>query len=138
MNIYFGIKYHSNLQNKKHIDFVLDTLESLGHKLSFIQRDLEQWGKKQVSAQTLMQKTFEHINHSDLVLIDLSEKGVGLGIEAGYAHAKQKPIIVIAKKGSDLSATLKGISSSVHFYGTKKDLRNIVQQLSLEAVKLAL
>ncbi len=130
MNIYFGIKYHSNLENKAHIDFVLNTLESLGHKLSFIQRDLEHWGEKQVSVQTLMQKTFEQISNSDLVIIDISEKGVGLGIEAGYAHAKQKPIKVIAQKNSDISATLKGISSSVYFYTSQKQLKVILQQLS--------
>lgn len=129
MNIYFGIKYHSNLENKTHIDFVLSTLESLGHTVSFIQRDLEQWGKKQVSAQTLMQTTFEQINHSDLILIDISEKGVGLGIEAGYAHAQQKPITVIAKTDSDVSLTLKGISSSVYFYSSQKQLKGILQLL---------
>ena len=46
-----------------------------------------------------MQRTFSEIDLSHLIVIDLTEKGVGLGIEAGYAYAKGIPIAVIAKKG---------------------------------------
>jgi nucleoside 2-deoxyribosyltransferase len=36
-----------------------------------------------------MRLTFEKIDICDLVIIDLTEKSVGLGIEAGYAYAKK-------------------------------------------------
>ena len=44
-----------------------------------------------------MLETFEIIESSDVAVIDLSEKGVGLGIEAGYAYSKQIPIITISE-----------------------------------------
>lgn len=55
-------------------------------------------------------------------IIDFTEKGVGLGIEAGYAYAKEIPVITIAKNGSDISETLKGISKEVFFYNNIDDL----------------
>ena len=69
-----------------------------------------------------MKLTFEKIDSCDLVIIDLTEKGVGLGIEAGYAYAKETPIITIAKSGSDISETLVGISKKIFFYKNIEDI----------------
>ena len=69
-----------------------------------------------------MQKSFEAIDACDLVIVDLTEKGVGIGIEAGYAYARHIPIVTIAQTGSDISETLRGISDEVWFYQTYSDL----------------
>ena len=63
-----------------------------------------------------MQKTFEIIDSCSAFVIDLSEKGVGLGIEASYAHARGIPVVV-AKAGADISDTLRGIAARVFSYG---------------------
>lgn len=44
----------------------------------------------------LMRKTFLELRDSKLVVVDLTEKGVGVGIEAGYARARGIPIVTIA------------------------------------------
>jgi hypothetical protein len=71
-----------------------------------------------------------------MIVIELSEKGVGLGIEAGYAFAKGIPIITIARTGSDISETLRGISQDIFFYESYtqlgvfgKIIRNIVEDV---------
>lgn len=74
--------------------------------------------------QALMAKTFEVNQACDLTIIELSEKGVGLGIEAGYAHAIGKRVFTIAKIGSDVSTTLAGISSKVYLYDKIEDLQH--------------
>ena len=56
------------------------------------------------------------------MIMECSEKGVGLGIEAGYAYANNIPIIGIARTGSDISTTLQGISQDVIFYDRPADL----------------
>jgi len=58
----------------------------------------------------LIKRSFAEIDSSDVVVIELSKKGVGLGLEAGYAFARQIPIVTIAKDGADVSTTLRGIS----------------------------
>jgi 2'-deoxynucleoside 5'-phosphate N-hydrolase len=69
-----------------------------------------------------MQKTFALIDASDTVVVDLTEKGVGIGIEAGYAYAKGKPVFTIAKRGSDISTTLSGISSRIAWYNDYSEI----------------
>ena len=74
-----------------------------------------------------MEITFKEIDSCELVIIELTEKGVGLGIEAGYAFAKNIPIITIAKSGSDVSETLVGISKTVIFYDNIGDIETIIE-----------
>ena len=48
-----------------------------------VARDIEKWGKFQFAPQELMVKSFAWLQSSDLMIMECSEKGVGLGIEAG-------------------------------------------------------
>lgn len=125
-----GIKYHADHQNRDLIEHVSSAFNAHGHAVFCVARDLERWGEVAFSPQDLMTKTFEAIASCDLVLIELSEKGVGLGIEAGYAHAIGKRIVTIAKAGSDISETLAGISSAVFWYDTEADLERVARDLS--------
>jgi hypothetical protein len=54
-----------------------------------------------------------------------------LGIEAGYAYAQMIPVITIAREGSDISDTLRGISQGVYFYRVPADLRECFMRLRL-------
>ena len=69
---------------------------------------LKNGGKLNLSPQELMLETFEALNSCDIVLIELSVKGVGLGIEAGFALAKNKPIITIAHRKASISKSSGG------------------------------
>ena len=68
-----------------------------------------------------MKLSFEQIDRSDLVIVELSEKGVGIGIEAGYACAKGIPIYTIAPQDCTISETLAGISREVFYYKKMED-----------------
>ncbi|MGE3975136.1 MAG: nucleoside 2-deoxyribosyltransferase [Bdellovibrionales bacterium] len=122
MKIYLGVKYYPDNSNKNLIDTLSSHLEKQGHQVSCVVRDIEHWGDKVFAVDELMRKTFEMIDNSDAVLIELTEKGVGLGIEAGYAFSKGIPITVVAKLGSDISSTIKGISKSVISYSDIKEI----------------
>jgi 2'-deoxynucleoside 5'-phosphate N-hydrolase len=76
-----------------------------------------------------MRQGFDLIRASDVLLLEFSQKGVGLGIEAGFAHAIGKRIVVIAKTGSEISNTLAGISSEILFYDSETDLERIAKEL---------
>lgn len=114
MNIYLGIKYKSDLSNKDLIEEIVNTLHE--HHVFCVHKDLEEWGVKKIPLNSIMEETFLAINQSDIVLIEFSEKGVGLGIEAGYAKAIQKPVYVFHKKGTEVSPTLYGIADKVIEY----------------------
>ena len=116
MRIFLSIKYHDDQRNRERIEAIARALGICGFKTTCIVRDMEQWGQFHFDADELMRRTFAEIDHSDLVVVDLTEKGVGVGVEAGYAHAKRIPIVTIAPRGADVSTTLRGISRAVIFY----------------------
>lgn len=113
---YLAIKFRSDYSDKEWIEQLSDSLKAAGIETIVMVRDQEKWGEQKFSPKKLMDITFREIDASDMIIIEFSEKGVGLGIEAGYAFAKGKPIIVISKTGSDISSTLAGIAERVVFY----------------------
>ena len=121
MKAYISIKYREDNGNRDCIEKISSALEQNGFETVCITRDIEKWGQIELSPPELMQRTFTEIDSSHLIVVDLTEKGVGLGIEAGYAYAKGIPIAVIAKKGSDISATLQGISQKLFLYDEFED-----------------
>jgi Clp amino terminal domain, pathogenicity island component len=127
--VYLGIKYHADLSNRSLLERISSTLQEVDCQTLCVVRDGENWGAIQLGPAELMELSFSMIDTSDVVLLELSEKGVGLGIEAGYAYAKGKPIITIAKQGSDISATLQGISKQVSFYNNPEELTRLLVKL---------
>ena len=125
MLVYFGLKYRELHQNRMFIErLVCDFLE-IGIEVFCVEKDLEKYGSVNLLEQELMKKTFEVISKSDIVLIDLTEKGVGLGIECGYAYANNKPIYIIARKGIEISKTITGIANKIVSYETNIDIINM-------------
>ena len=76
-----------------------------------------------------MRLSFEKIKEAAYLLVDLSEKGVGIGIEAGYAYALGIPIITILPIKADLSNTLEGISTFKYRYQNPDDINEFLKSL---------
>ena len=127
--IYLAIKYQADQSNRSQIETISSVFEAQGFSTLSVVRDLEHWGDIRLEPDDLMRQSFEFIRMSDFLVLEFSEKGVGLGIEAGFAHAIGKRIVVIAKTGSEISNTLAGISSEVYFYDSETDLERIAAKL---------
>ena len=130
MKAYISVKYRADNSNKECIENISTALERNGFGTVCIARDIEKWGQVQLSPHDLMQRAFAEIDSSNLLVVELTEKGVGLGIEAGYAYAKQIPIVVITRKGSDISATLRGIAHKLCWYEEFGELNHFFQGIS--------
>ena len=124
-----AIKYHPHNNNRPLIEALSNAIETAGWQSRVVVRDLENWGDTVLSAQDLMQKSLKMLKASDACLVEISEKGVGVGLEAGYAHANGIPIIVLAKTGSDIPTTLGGIARKMLFYDTFTDLNQLSEAL---------
>lgn len=122
MKAYLAIKYHQNQENREAIERISAALAHHGLETVCVVRDLELWGEVVFTAVVLMQKSFAALETSDVIIVDLTEKGVGVGIEAGYAAAKGIPIITIAPTSADISTTLQGISHATVTYDNWDDL----------------
>ena len=113
---YLGIKYYADNSNKALIEQLSAALELAGYRSFCVARDLEQWGNVSLTPQKMMTLTFEQIEQADIVVLDMSEKGVGLGIEGGYAKALDKKLIITLDSKSELSTTMQGIADTVLIY----------------------
>lgn len=122
MKIYLAIKFHASNKNRPLIEEISKHLEQQGHTVVCAVRDFEQWGGRSFDARELLMKTFDAIDNSDLVLIESTEKGMGVGIEAGYAFARGKPVITIAQADSDISINLQSLSSRVIRYSRVSEI----------------
>jgi 2'-deoxynucleoside 5'-phosphate N-hydrolase len=131
MKLFLSIKFHEDSSNAELIKNIIANAKSSGNELISIFTDYENNGEKNFTPSELMKITFEAINSCDAMVIEFSEKGVGLGIEAGYAHAKNIPIFVIAKTDSDISDTLKGISKEIFFYESLNDLKEFFSKIRI-------
>ena len=127
---FLAVKFHADHQNKLRIEAISDLLHDAGWDTTVIVRDFEDWGAIQFTPHELMQHSFKSIQQSDVVIIEASEKGVGVGVEAGYAHAYHIPLIVIAQTGTKVSSSLLGIADSVHFYDQIQDLYTVFSSLN--------
>ncbi|MGL5693427.1 MAG: hypothetical protein ACRCXA_05065 [Peptostreptococcaceae bacterium] len=130
MNFYLGIKFHEDLKNKTLIEKICNLAENENHKIKCIHRDLENWGSIQFELNELMIKTFEIIDNSDAVIIEFSESGVGIGIEAGYAIAKGIPVYILIPKGKILSPTMQGICEKCYTYENDLDITEMFKDIS--------
>jgi nucleoside 2-deoxyribosyltransferase len=130
---FISIKCHDDQRNRARIEMISSALQARGFETVCIARDVEQWGQLKFDACELMLRTFAAIDASDLVVVDLTEKGVGVGIEAGYARAKNIPIVTIAQIGADVSETLRGISRAVLWYEGLDDLARFFEEVICDA-----
>jgi nucleoside 2-deoxyribosyltransferase len=71
----------------------------------------------------MMKQAMADIDKCDLLIAEVSEKAIGVGIEVGYAKAKSKPIIYIRKKQAEHSTTVSGISDFQIIYSDAADLQ---------------
>jgi nucleoside 2-deoxyribosyltransferase len=116
MKAFLAIKYHPDNANRPRIEGIAAALETCGFETVCIARDVECWGQVQLEPAELMDRSFAEIDGCDVVVVDLSEKGVGVGIEAGYAYARRIPVLAIAGHGADISTTLQGIAQKIGWY----------------------
>lgn len=71
----------------------------------------------------MMQQAMQEIDRSDILIAETSNKAIGIGIELGYAKAKNKPVIYLRQKDSEHSTTASGISDFQIIYADADDLK---------------
>jgi len=137
MKAFISIKHYQDNRNRSDIERLSSIMAKSGFQTVCIVRDYEAWGEKIYSSNELMQITFKEIAASDVLVVESSARGVGLGIEAGYAFARGVPILVVARSGAVISSTLSGIASAQAHYSSDTELEQFLSQelAAIRAVK---
>ncbi|WP_158963076.1 nucleoside 2-deoxyribosyltransferase [Myroides fluvii] len=77
----------------------------------------------------MMQQAMQDIENSVLLLAETTDKGIGIGIEAGYAKALKKPVVYLRKQSAAHSTTLAGLSDYQIVYQDTDDLARQLKQV---------
>jgi nucleoside 2-deoxyribosyltransferase len=83
----------------------------------------------------MMKQAAADIDRCDILIAETSDKGIGIGIEVGYAKAKMKPIIYVRHKNADHSTTVSGISDFQIIYKDIPDLQKQLEDILTKAIK---
>jgi len=122
MRAYLAIKFYEDHRNRQHIDALVDTFSRTGIELVCMQKHVERYGDVSLTPAELMRRAFDEIEKSDFITVDTTEKGMGIGIEAGYAYKAEKPVVIIAKPREEVSTTLRGIAADILEYSSYDEL----------------
>jgi len=91
------------------------------------------------SEKEMMQQAMDDINNCDVFIAEASEKAIGIGVEAGYAKAKGKPVIYLRHTYAEHSTTVSGISDFQIVYvnaeDLKQQLKDVLSELKMAEVK---
>ena len=131
MKAFLSIKFPGDDRNREWVETIIRAIEEAGFDVFCFRRDAEEWGGKQFTPEKMMRLTFDRINHSDLVIADVSDWPIGVGVEAGYAHAKGIPIICICPETKPVANTVGGIAKKVVRYSDYEDLRSKLISLDI-------
>lgn len=120
---FVAVSYIHRHDLREVIDVISEKLSSHGYEpFIFVQK----YDFHPDQTQQMMQKSTQHIQACDLFIAELTHKAVGVGIEAGYAHALNKPIVYVHHVQADLSTTLNGIADYRLMY---RDTESLGHQL---------
>lgn len=84
----------------------------------------------------MMQQAMAAIDDCDILIAETSDKGIGIGIEVGYAKAKGKPVIYVRHADAAHSTTVSGISNFQIIYTSNADLAEALKNIIIQLLKL--
>jgi nucleoside 2-deoxyribosyltransferase len=124
MMAYISVSFGKRAILAEALHAVADTLTRFGiMPLLFV----DKYRFSPAQERAMMQQAMSAIDSCDLLVAETSCKGIGIGIEVGYAKAKGKPIIYLRHKDAEHSTTVSGISDFQIIYPDAEELK---QQLS--------
>lgn len=126
MKAYLSISYSKRKELKEEVNAIIETLQSF-NITSFVFTDQYQFHSSQ--EKEMMQAALQAIDDCDILIAETSDKAIGIGIEAGYAKAKGKPVIYLRNKNTEHSTTLSGISDHQLIYTDTNDLKDQLNKL---------
>lgn len=131
LKAFIALKFYEGDESKKLVDDITNALLPLNINTFVAVRDIEKYGEvKGLDMAHFMPKyTFPEMETSDLMIIEYSEAGAGLGMCADHAFCHGVPLYLIAKKGSKISTTVNSVAEKVIFYDEVSDITDEFNKL---------
>ena len=126
MQAYISISFSKRKELEKEVQAIKNALQKCGIS-GFVSVNEYQFSAKQ--EKKMMQNAIEDIEKSAILIAETSEKGIGIGIEVGYAKAKNIPVIYVRNSSSEHSTTVSGIADFKIIYENEIDLEEKLEKI---------
>ncbi len=124
MKAYISLSYNNRQSLAAIINAITTTLKALNvTPLVFV----DAYSFTAANEKQMMQQALADIDACDFLIAETSYKAIGIGVEAGYAKAKGKPVIYLRHADAAHSTTVSGISDHHIIY---TDIANLEKQLT--------
>lgn len=117
---YFGISKSNRVNFDAEIELIRKCLQQYEIQLEVFVDKYKFSSHQEIE---MMETAFNEIDNCDFLIVELTKKAIGVGVEVGYAKAKNKPIIYIKKQSSKHSTTVGGTADYIMEYKNKNHLQ---------------
>lgn len=69
------------------------------------------------------------IDNCEILIAEITNKGIGIGVEVGYAKAKGKTVIYLRQQDAEHSTTVSGISDFQIVYNDTTELKTQLTEI---------
>ena len=121
MQAYVSVKYEGN-DNEETVQALCTAVERSGFEVHCTNRDFDDFGRTERDKEELIPFMQDAIEQADVLLLDVTDKGVGLGFEAGYATALHKPIVALVHDNAEVPTTIEALARQIISYQGFDDL----------------
>lgn len=131
LKAFLSLKFYEGDVSKKMVDGITEALAKVNIHTFVAVRDIEKYGEvKGLDMQNFMPKyAFPEMETSNLMVIEYSEAGAGLGMGADHAYCHSVPLYLVAKTGSKISTTVNSVAEKVIFYDTYDDITKAFKEM---------
>jgi 2'-deoxynucleoside 5'-phosphate N-hydrolase len=126
MQAYISISFNQRKSLDKVVKAIKETLVLLNIE-PFVFVDNYNFDKTQ--EKEMMTTAFTEIAKADLIIAEVSDKAIGIGVEVGYATARGIPAIYVRNKTAEHSTTVSGACNHHILYQNEKELKEELEQL---------
>jgi len=126
MKAYISVSYSKRKFLNKELNAIVEALNKLSIE-PFVFVDNYNFDLTQ--QRQMMEQVMIDIENCDFLIAETSDKGIGIGIEVGYAKAKNKPVIYVRQKTTEHSTTVSGISDYKIVYTDTEDLKKQIKDV---------
>jgi nucleoside 2-deoxyribosyltransferase len=126
MQAYIAISYNKRKELQPVLDAIKEVL--LANSITpFV--FVEEYNFSPAEEREMMEAAFAALDKCDLLIAEVSDKAIGIGIEVGYAKAKNKQVIYLRNVNTEHSTTVGGSSNHVIIYSDANHLKNQLSQI---------
>jgi nucleoside 2-deoxyribosyltransferase len=126
MKAYISVSFNNRKLVNNEIETIKDTLNVFNiSSMVFVDHykfDITQ-------ERQMMEQAMIDIDNCEILIAETTNKGIGIGVEVGYAKAKGKTVIYLRQQDAEHSTTVSGISDFQIVYNDTTELKTQLTEI---------